>query len=236
MLLQQEREALAVAGKRLAAAGLVIGTGGNLSARRDDLVAVTPTGGVLGELTPEMMTVIDLDGRLVDGTLAPTSEVPMHLAIYRATGTGAIAHAHALASTAVACTHDELPAVHYTMLAIGGAIRVAPYATFGSGELAENVTKALQGKSAALMQNHGSIAHGPTVVKAVENLELLEWAAELYSRSVVLGTPRILSQAELDAVFMAAIEKNYGTTQVVAPAGDSQPDNAEPENAEGSGE
>jgi L-fuculose-phosphate aldolase len=218
MLLQREREELAAAGRRLAQANLVIGTGGNLSARRDDMVAVTPTGGVLGELTAEMMTVIDLDGRIVDGKLAPTSEVPMHLAVYRATGTGAIAHAHALASTAVACTRDELPAVHYTMLAIGGAIRVAPYATFGSDELAENVTKALQGKSAALMQNHGSIAHGPTLAKAVENLELLEWAAELYSRGVALGTPRILSQAELDAAFLTAIEKNYGSTQVVTEA------------------
>src|SRR2546421_12131106 len=116
MLLQQEREDLAAAGRRLATAGLVIGTGGNLSARRDDLVAVTPTGGVLGELTAEMMTVIDLDGTMVDGRLAPTSEVPMHLAIYRATGTGAIAHTHALGSTAVACTCEELPTGHYTQL------------------------------------------------------------------------------------------------------------------------
>lgn len=216
MLLQTEREELAAAGRRLAAAGLVIGTGGNLSARRDDLVAVTPTGGVLGDLTAEMMAVIDLDGTLVDGPLAPTSEVPMHLAVYRATGAAAIAHTHALASTAVACTREELPVVHYGMLALGGAVRVAPYATFGSEELAGHVTTALAGRSAALMQNHGSIAHGATVAKAVENLELLEWAADLYARCVALGTPRILSQSELDDVFTAAVARDYGTTQPAA--------------------
>jgi L-fuculose-phosphate aldolase len=124
--LHEEREALAAAGHRLHRTGMVVGTAGNLSVRRGDLVAVSPTGAVLGELTAEATTVIDLDGSVVEGELAPTSEVPMHLALYREGRAGAVAHAHALASTAVACTVAELPAVHYAMLELGGAQRVAP--------------------------------------------------------------------------------------------------------------
>jgi L-fuculose-phosphate aldolase len=214
MMLRDERQALAEASRRVAAGELVVGTAGNLSLRRDDHVVVTPTGAVLADLTAEMMTVVDLDGALVDGELAPTSELPLHLDLYRSTGAGAVAHAHALASTAVSVACDELPAVHYTLLQLGGPIRVAPYATFGTPELAENVSRALEGRVAALMQNHGSVAYGRDIGEACDRLELLEWHAELYSRSVALGRPvRILSEDELHAVLLAALERNYGTTQ-----------------------
>lgn len=213
MLLERERGELAEAGRRLAAEGLVIGTSGNLSARSGDLVAVTPTGGVISELTPEKMTVIDLDGEIVEGELAPTSEVPMHLAVYRATGAGAVAHTHALTSTAIACTKTEIPMVHYTMLSLGGPLRVAPYATYGTDELAANVVAALEGRQAALIQNHGSISLGPTVAKSEENLRLAEWMAELYTRCLALGTPRVLSQEEQEAVITRVLESGYGTTK-----------------------
>lgn len=213
MRLRQQREDLATAGRRLAAGGLVIGTSGNLSVRVDDLVAVTPTGGVIGELTAEMMTVIDLDGRIVDGALAPTSEVPMHLAVYRATGTGAIAHTHAIASTAIAITMEEIPVVHYAILGLGGAIRVAPYATYGTEELAGHVVAALRGRQAALMRNHGSIAIGSSVAKSVENLELTEWMAELYARCLALGTPRVLDDKEQEAAILRNLATDYGTTK-----------------------
>ena len=214
MAWESEREQLAVACRRVGDNGLVVGTAGNLSIRVGEHVVVTPTGGVLGELTGSDMTVVDFDGVVVDGDLAPTSEVPLHLGIYTTQpGAVAIAHAHALASTAVSCVHDELPAVQYTILQLGGPVRVAPYATFGSDELAANVTAALEGRSVALMQNHGSVAYGRTIAEACERLELLEWHAELYARTVALGTPRVLSDKELEAVIMAAIAKNYGTTQ-----------------------
>jgi L-fuculose-phosphate aldolase len=219
MLLPKERQALAEASRRVADAGLVVGTAGNLSARHGDHVVVTPTGGVLADLTAEMITVVDLDGALVEGELAATSELPLHLSLYQRTGAGAVAHAHALASTAVSVCCDELPAVHYTLLQLGGPIRVAPYATFGTPELAENVAQALEGRVAALMQNHGSVAYGRDVAEACERLELLEWHAELYSRAVALGhPPRVLSEDELHAVLVAALERNYGTTQPAQPS------------------
>lgn len=193
----------------------MIGSAGNLSIRSGDRVVLTPTGGVLGGLTPEMMSVVDFDGQVVDGELAPTSEIRLHLGVYRQTTAGAVAHAHAQCSTAVACTKDELPAIHYTILELGGPIRVAPYATFGSEELAANVTAAMEGRQAALMQNHGSVAHGPTIGKAVDSLMQLEWLAELYCRSLTIGEPRIVSDAELEAVIMHAITNKYGATHRV---------------------
>ena len=220
MLLAEERAALAAAGRRLAARGLVIGTSGNLSVRAGDLVAVTPTGGVISELTAADMTVIDLDGKIVDGQLAPTSEVPMHLGIYRATGTGAIAHTHAVTSTAVGLVADEIPLIHYAMLGLGGAIRVAPYACYGTEELAGHVIKALEFKYAALMRNHGSIAHGKNLDKAVEHLELTEWSADAYRQALLLsaitGTaPRVLTQQEQEDVIMVALSTGYGSTKKI---------------------
>ncbi len=221
MLLSEERAALAEAGRRLAERGLVIGTSGNLSARHGDLVAVTPTGGVIGELTGEQMTVIRLeDGEVVDGELAPTSEVPMHLAVYRASFANAIAHTHATTSTAIGLIADEIPLVHYTMLGLGGAVRVADYACYGTDRLAENVVAALEFKQAALMRNHGSIAVGATLAKAVDNLELCEWAAETYHQALLASAvtgraPRELTQAEQDEVITAALTSGYGTTKKI---------------------
>lgn len=221
MLLSEERAALAEAGRRLAERGLVIGTSGNLSARHGDLVAVTPTGGVIGELTAEQMTVIRLeDGEVVDGELAPTSEVPMHLAVYRASFANAIAHTHATTSTAIGLIADQIPLVHYTMLGLGGAVRVADYACYGTDKLAENVVAALEFKQAALMRNHGSIAVGATLAKAVDNLELCEWAAETYHQALLASAvtgraPRELTQAEQDEVITAALTSGYGTTKKI---------------------
>ena len=215
LLLGDEREAVAGASRHLAEKGLVIGTAGNISARKDDLVAVTPTGSDLATVTAEMVTVIDLEGNVVDGELAPTSEVPLHTGIYLGTNALAITHAHAMASTALSCTHDELPPLHYSCLSLGGAPRTAAYATFGSQELADNVIEALQGRNAAMMQNHGSVAYGSTMDQAVERLELLEWLAELYWRAASLGTPKVLTDKDFEAIIMAAMERGYGSIKKV---------------------
>ena len=215
LLLADEREAVASASRHLAQRGLVIGTAGNISARRGDHVAVTPTGSDLATVTAEMVTVIDLEGAVVDGDLAPTSEVPLHTGIYAATNALAITHAHAMASTALSCTHDELPALHYSCLGLGGTPRTAAYATFGSQELADNVIEALKGRNAAMMQNHGSVAYGTTMEQAIERLELLEWLAELYWRASSLGTPRVLTDKDFEAIIMSAMERGYGTTKKV---------------------
>ena len=209
-----ERAALAAGARRLAARGLVIGTAGNLSVRSGELIAVSPTGCVLAELAADDVPVIDPSGAVVAGSLAPTSETALHTRIYSSSDAVAVAHAHAPASIAVACTQDELPVLHYAQsLGLGGAVRVAPFAAFGTEELAAAVVEALAGRSAALLANHGSVAVGASVEQACERLELLEWCAELYARAVALGTPRPLTQAQQDAVAAVATARNYGTTQ-----------------------
>ncbi|MFJ1735588.1 class II aldolase/adducin family protein [Streptomyces sp. NPDC088254] len=216
--LGQERAAVADACRRLGAEGLLIGTAGNVSARVGELVAITATGAVLAELTPEQVTVVDLDGKIVAGALEPTSELELHLGVYRRHGAGAVVHTHAPMATAVACVLDELPCIHYQLLALGGTVRVAPYATFGTPELAESVLAALDGRSAALMANHGAITHAPTLDKAVENALLLEWACGVYQRAAAMGSPRVLDERQQLAVIEAALARGYGTTRPVPPA------------------
>jgi L-fuculose-phosphate aldolase len=142
----------------------------------------------------------------------------MHLAVYATTGTGAIAHTHATTSTAIGLIADEIPLVHYAMLSLGGAVRVAPYACYGTEQLASHVVKALEYKQAALMRNHGSIAIGSSLAKAVDNLELLEWAAQTYHQALLASAvtgqvPRELTQQEQEEVIMAALSTGYGTTK-----------------------
>ncbi|MHC3467826.1 class II aldolase/adducin family protein [Streptomyces sp. 7R007] len=211
----RERAAVADACRRLGAAGLLIGTAGNVSVRVGERVAVSATGAVLAELTEDQVTVVDLDGTIVAGTLEPTSELDLHLGVYRRYGTGAIVHTHAPMATALSCMLDELPCIHYQLLALGGTVRVAPYATFGTPELAASVITALEGRSAALMASHGALTHAPTLDQAVEHALLLEWACGVYQRAAALGQPRVLDEQQQLAVIEAAIARNYGTTHPV---------------------
>jgi L-fuculose-phosphate aldolase len=208
--LDAEREQVAAAARGLAAEGLVLGTSGNISARSGDLVAVSPTGAVLADLEPEQVSVVDLEGNLVHGELEPTSELGLHLGVYGRFDAGAVVHTHSPAATALSCVLDELPAVHYAMLALGGPVRVAPYATFGTPELANAVLDALEGKTAALMSNHGALVHGADMHAAMELAVLLEWACDVYWRAAAIGTPRTLGEDELNAVLAAVLERGYG--------------------------
>lgn len=209
-MLEAQREEVARACRALAAAGLVAGTSGNVSARDGDAIAVTPTGGVLADLAPEQVTVIDLEGNVLDGDLAPTSEVALHLGVYRRYGPGAVVHTHAPMATALSTVLEELPLVHYEMLLLGGAVRVAPYRTFGTPELAEAVLDALDGRTAAIMANHGTVTHGADVAGAVRATELLEWASTVYWRAAQIGTPRTLTDDDAAAVVAAVTQRGYG--------------------------
>ena len=212
-MLEPEREQVAAAARRLAAEGLVLGTAGNVSARSRDHVAITPTGAELADLDASEVCVVDLEGGRLDGDLAPTSEIELHLGVYRRYDAGAVVHTHAPMATALSCVLDELPCVHYQMLLLGGTVRVAPYATFGTPELAEAVLEALDGRSAALMANHGAVTHGPSVEAALEAALLLEWACTVYWRAAQIGEPRALDSDQRAAVVTAALERGYGTTR-----------------------
>jgi L-fuculose-phosphate aldolase len=208
-----ERQRVADASRRLADKRLVLGTAGNVSERMGDHIAITPTGGRLAELTAADITVVDRAGNHVDGELAATSELALHLAIHDAYDAGAVVHAHPPIATALACVIDELPLVHYGMLALGGTVRVVPYATFGSDELAARTVTALAGRYAALMANHGMVAYASDLRTAVENTLLLEWACEVYWRATAIGTPRTLDAGEQQAVLDTVAARGYGTTR-----------------------
>jgi L-fuculose-phosphate aldolase len=216
MQLVRERERIVAAARRLAGDGQVTGTAGNLSERAGSLVAVTPTGAALDLLTPEQIAVVDLAGEQVDGKLRPTSELGLHLGVYQRYGAGAVVHTHPPYGTALSCVLDELPVVHYHLLALGGPIRVAPYATFGTDELAAATLDALEERAAALMASHGAIARGPDLDTAMAQSALLEWGCALYWRAAAIGTPRALDSEERMAVVNAVIERGYGTTQARA--------------------
>lgn len=216
-MLERERERVAAAARRLADEGLVLGTAGNVSARCEDRVAVTPTGAVLAGLRAEDVPVVDLAGDHVEGDLAATSELGLHLGIYRRFGAGAVVHTHPPIGTALSCVLEELPVIHYCMLAFGGPVRVAPYATFGSPELAERTLDALDERSVALMSNHGAVAHAPDLDAAVEQSVLLEWACTVYWRAATIGAPRTLDDEQRHAFVSAVLERGYGTTRRIDP-------------------
>jgi L-fuculose-phosphate aldolase len=208
-MLERERDGVAAVSRRLAGQGLVLGTAGNVSALGGELVAITPTGAELGTLQAADVAVVDLAGRQIDGPCAPSSELELHLGVYRHYGAGAVVHTHAPVGTALSCVLGELPVVHYHLMLLGGAVRVVPYTTFGSGELAELTIQALAGRRAALMANHGAIAYGPDLEVAVARSLLLEWVCTVYWRAAAIGTPRALS-ADEQAAARAALERAAG--------------------------
>jgi L-fuculose-phosphate aldolase len=208
--LEPERERVAAAARRLAAEGLVIGTAGNVSHRTGRHVLVTATGAVLADATFEDVAVVEIDGRPLPGSPEPTSEIDIHLGAMVRYGAGAVVHTHSPVATAVSCVVDEVPVVHYAMLALGGAVPVAPYRTFGTPELAEAVLETLEGRRAALMASHGAVVTAGDVEEGVELALLLEWACDVYWRASMLGTPRVLDQDEQRAVIAAVLERGYG--------------------------
>lgn len=203
--------------RELARTGLVLGTAGNVSVRvcqegAPDTYAITATGADFAAMEPEHVVLVDADGTRLDGASKPTSELSLHLGLYRSTDTGAIVHTHAPMATALSCVLDELPCIHYQMLTLGGAVPVAGYGTFGTAELVHSVLGAMEGRPAVLMANHGALTHGQTLEMALSHTMLLEWACEMYWRAASIGTPRVLDTEQQMAVIRQVLERNYGHT------------------------
>ncbi len=210
------RAAVAQASNELAREGFAPGTSGNVSVRVADRVAVTPTGAQLELVTPGQVTIVDLDGAVIGDGLVPTSELALHLGVYHRYGAGAVVHTHSRFATALGCVIDELPCVHYALVELGGPIRVAPYRTFGSDELAAVTVDALQDRAAALMSNHGALILGEGIAQALRFARLLEWVCEIYWRASSIGAPRILDESQREAA--GARYRGYGTITPVTAA------------------
>jgi L-fuculose-phosphate aldolase len=209
LLLADEREQVCAYGRRMVADRLVVGSSGNISVRSGDLVAVTPTGIEYAELVPASVTVIDSSGNRVDGDLAPTSEVPLHLELYRQdSGRRAIVHTHAPHATAASTLVGELPAIHYVMGLLGGSVRVAGYARFGTPELAAAAAAALADRHGCLLANHGAVTVGGTLEAAYERAVQLEWLCQVWLVASAAGRPKLLPATELAEI--TALVRDYG--------------------------
>ncbi len=195
------------------ACGINRGTSGNVSARWNDGCLITPSGLAYDKTRPADIVFLDRDGH-PSGRLAPSSEWRFHYDIYRSRGdVGAIVHTHSSFATTLACLHRDIPAFHYMVAVAGGnSIRCAPYATFGTQQLSDHALAALQDRCACLLANHGMIATGPTLDKALALAVEVEALAEQYWRASQLGDPNLLSEQEMAVV----LEKFRGYGQAVA--------------------
>ena len=197
-MLEDARSQVCRWARRTAADGLVVGRSGNLSVRVGNLIAVTPTAVDYDQLGPADVAVVDLHGRPVDGALAASSELPMHLAAYEADPLrAAVVHTHAVHATAVGLLIDEVPRVHYMLGALGESVRVAPYATYGTPELALAMATALAGRHGCLLRNHGTVTTGADLAQAYERTLQLEFACRLWLLARAVGEPELLPADEL---------------------------------------
>jgi L-fuculose-phosphate aldolase len=210
------REEVVRVGRRLSESGLVGGTSGNVSARTpDDNALVTPSGLDYALMEPEDVVLVDLDAKVLEGSLEPSVETPMHTGIYRSRPeTRGIVHTHARYSTTLACLDWEIPPIHYMLAVLSdeGRVPVARYATCDTEELARNAVQALaDAHQTCLLRNHGTIAVGASVGEVYLRAELMEEMAEIYYHARVAGKPVLLTPDELAEV--SAKIHDYGQSK-----------------------
>jgi L-fuculose-phosphate aldolase len=205
-----QRESLVDYARRMVRDGLADGMSGNLSARAGDLIAITPSGAPYEDMAPADICLVRPGDESTAAGGRPSTETPMHLAVYRATDAEAIVHTHSPFVIALSTVLDELPAVHYAMAGLGGLVQVAPYARFGTQELADAAVAALAGRTAVILRNHGALAYGGSLGQAYDRARTLEWLASVYWHARLAGNPRTLTVAQLDEVREATRAIRYG--------------------------
>ena len=211
MILEKEREQVIEYSLKLLSEGLTNGTAGNVSIfnREKGLVAISPTGVNYSELTPEMISIVDLDGKLIEG-LKPSSELEMHMILYRnREDVNAVIHTHPVYTTVLACLREDLPAIDY-MIAVTGATKVkcAEYASYGTKELAENAYKAMGSSLAVILANHGLTTAGKDIANALNITVQVEYISNLYIKAKNIGEPIVLPDNEMNS--MLERFKTYG--------------------------
>jgi L-fuculose-phosphate aldolase len=179
--------------------GLSPGRSGNVSARAQGGMLITPTGIAYDVLGEADIVFVGEDGETQSGSLKPSSEWRMHAGIYAARPQiGAIVHCHSMCATALACAGKPIPAFHYMVAVAGGAdIPLVPYATFGTTALAEAVAASLDGRQAALLAHHGQIACGPDLAAALDLAREVETLAGQYCKVLQIGGGPILEDTEM---------------------------------------
>lgn len=215
MLMEKERQEIVNYGKKMSSAGLSKGTSGNISAYDPErgYMAISPSGLDYFETAAEDIVILDLDGNIVEGCRKPSSEHALHATIYKLhPDARGVVHAHSTYCTTFACLKQPIEAVHY-LLAGAETFRIpcADYATYGTEELAEKVSEVNGEGLAMLLANHGMVAYGPSLSKAFNVAENVEWVAEIQWRTMCVGKPAVLSKAEIDVVIESF--KTYGQVE-----------------------
>lgn len=177
------------------------GTAGNISVRHGDSLLITPSGIAAASLTPESIVRMDLQGRYA-GDFKPSSEWQMHAGILEhRPDVNAVVHCHSRFATTLACAGKPIPPVHYmTTMSGAGVVPVAPYAAFGSKELADAILETLDGRFACLMANHGQIAVSADLDSAFAIADEMEVQASYYYGTLAIGGPKLLSEVEIEDV------------------------------------
>jgi len=214
--LQAARAQLVTFSARLLDDGLAVGSAGNMSVRVGDVVAITPSGIGYADMRPADVCLVTPAGHEhtdeagCGNQETPSTETPMHLAIYAATDAQAVVHTHSSEVIALSASRDELPAIHYQITGLGGPVRVAPYVRFGSAGLAAAAVQALDGRQAVILRNHGAVTYGRDLAQAYDRAVLLEWLARTYRLALSYGEPAILSAEALAEVAAEARRRRYG--------------------------
>lgn len=211
MFLQSRREAIVKFGRKMITSQLTTGSGGNLSIfdREQGLISISPSGIEYFDLQPADVVVVDPEGTIVEGSRKPSSELDFHLALYRRRpDVCAVVHTHSVYATTMACLGWEIPPVHYLIGFAGHKVPLAPYATFGTRQLAENLVAAIGDYHAVLLANHGLVTVGPTLGRAFAAAEEIELVARIYYQAKSVGDPVILDEAEMSRVIEKF--KHYG--------------------------
>ena len=203
MYLQHERELIVQYGRKLITSNLTTGSGGNLSLfnREQNLIAIKPTGIDYFDLRPEDIVVMTPSGEIVDCDKQPSSEVNIHLNLLKhRPDINAVVHTHSVYAVTIACLNWELPAVHYLIGYSGNKVPLAPYATFGTPELAANIVRSIGSYNACLMSNHGLVVVGKNLPSAFATAEEIELVCRVYYQARCIGDPVILSDGEMATV------------------------------------
>ena len=179
--------------------GMCSASSGNVSLRHKPGMLITASGVSAGQTTAETIATMTLDGKLVAGP-KPSSEWHLHAAIHQTfPAARCVVHTHSDAATALACLNEELPEFHYMIAGFGGAIRCAPYETFGTPALADVAVAALKGRSACLLANHGMVVFARTTEQALSQAVLLETLCRQYLLARSAGAVRLLTAAKMRA-------------------------------------
>lgn len=211
MLMKKERKLIVDYGKKLVTSGMTTGTGGNLSIfnRKKGTIAISPSGIPYNAIKAEDVVVLDLEGNVLEGERKPSSEWELHRIFYaQREDIDAVIHTHSRFATTIATLNWWLPPVNYMLAMAGEDVRCAPYATFGTRELAENAFEGMKDRRAVLLANHGLLTGGQDLDHAFNIAEEVEYVAELYYRSKSIGDPVILSKEEM--ILMIEKFKTYG--------------------------